>query len=249
MALDPTTLLCEACGYSIEGLPSGANCPECGTSAASSMPEGRPGSPWQQRRGLIPFLKTNWLVLRRPRQLFRDVRLDVRSGASLLAINLLVAATAILAPWSGVLLDDPIRALRGAHAARFLRTALLVVPAQVLAIAAVLLLLTGIEWAGIQFFARRRGARLCRLAAWQVVAHASIGWVVAAMCVFLTLVFRLNLSFFDVFPRLAALAGLSSVASALIPVAGAVAGLLVFESLVAIGVHRCRFANRPRPAA
>ena len=246
MSFNPSTLLCESCGYPIEGLPGGANCPECGVDARSSLPDARPGSPWQQHPGLRSFLRTNWLALRRPRDLFRIVRLDSRSGATLLAINLLIAATAALAPWSGTLLDDPIRRLRGAQAGKFLATALLVIPAQILAIAAFLLLLTAIEWVGIQHFARRRGARLCRLAAWQVVCHASIGWVVASTFVMLTLAFWLNVSFAQVAPRLSSYLGGSNFGAALVPAAGAVAGLLVFETLVAIGVRRCRFANRPR---
>ena len=246
MRPDPHTLLCERCGYIIEGLPAGANCSECGTPVAASLPESRTGSPWQTRRGVRPFLATSWLVIRRPARLFSSVRLDIRSGASLLAINLLMAAVTILSPLTGILLDDPIRSLRGAHAAEFIRTAIVVVPLQILAIAAVLLLLTLLEWAGIQFFARRRGARLCPLAAWQVVAHASIGWVLAA----LTVLFSLSLNYWvlSLFPRFSPSLSYSGLPAVIIPAIGAVAGLLIFESLVAIGVRRCRFANRPRPA-
>lgn len=247
-ASDQATLLCERCGYIIDGLPSSSNCPECGTPVAASFPETRAGSPWQQRPGLRSFITTNWLALRRPGPLFATIRLDVRSGLSLLSINLLFAAVITLAPWSGVRLDDPVRALNRGQTLRFLRAALVFIPLQVIAIAAILVALTLIEWAGIQFFARRRGARLCPLAAWQVVAHASIGWVIAAASVLLALLLWLNISFFSFFPRLAAALGTSDWATAAIPGAGAVVGLLIFETLVAIGVHRCRFANRPRSA-
>ena len=246
--IESSTLLCESCGYTLEGLPVGARCPECGTDTELSWPEARRGSPWQQRPGARSLLTTNWLALRHPASLFRTLRLDIRSGVSLLAVNLLTASVIFLAPWSGVLLDSPRRAIQSGHTLRFLRAAAVTVPLQVLAIAGLLLALTFIEWAGIQFFARRRGARLCRLAAWQVVAHASVGWIVSACAVWLTLILWLNISYFSVFPRLAAFAGASNWATAAIPALGGLAGLLVFETLVSIGVRRCRFANRPRPA-
>ncbi len=247
--IGPNTLLCERCGYPIDGLPAASNCPECGTPTAASMPEARTGSPWQQRAGLRTFLSTNWLVLHRPHELFSSLRLEWRSASALLAVNLLIAAVTVLAPWSGVLLDDPVRAISRGQTLRFLRIALLIIPLQVLAIAAVLLLLTLIEWAGIQFYARRRGARLGPAAAWQVVTHASIGWVIAAGFMFVTLVLWLNVSFFQVLPSVRSNVGASDWAAAAIPGIGALAGLLVFETLVSIGVRRCRFANRPRPAA
>jgi hypothetical protein len=245
---DPSTILCESCGYTIEGLPADANCPECGRPAPASFPErARPGSPWQRRPGLRAFLATNWATLRHPMQTFASVRLDATSGATLLAINLLIAAVIFIAPWSGTVLDAPGRAVRTGQTSALLYAGLILVPLQILLLAAVLLVLTLIEWAGIQFFARRRGARLCRLAAWQVVAHASVGWIIAAGAVWLSLVLWLNLSFLDLFPSLARLVAASNWAAGLIPGIGGLAGLLVFEILVSIGVHRCRFANRPRP--
>ncbi|QYK46965.1 MAG: hypothetical protein KF838_09230 [Phycisphaeraceae bacterium] len=48
---DEFTLLCERCGYVLEGLDHGGNCPECGKPIAESLPRNaRPGSPWQAWR-------------------------------------------------------------------------------------------------------------------------------------------------------------------------------------------------------
>lgn len=245
MATAPSILLCERCGYDIETLPRESNCSECGTPVADSRPERRGGSDWQRKPGAASWLRTGIATLRRPATVFRSARLDVRSGVVLLAVNVLAAALVVIAPWSGILIDDPIRAVRAGQTWSLVRTAALVIPLQVLGVAAVLALLTVVEWAGIQFFARRKGARLCGLAAWQVVAHASYGWIVAAACVMAALTFWRVLYLFPFFPRV--VAALGDWSAAAIPGIGAFVGLLVFETLVYIGVYQCRFANRPRP--
>lgn len=57
---DEYELLCERCGYSLEGLPCGGACPECGRAIAESLPQRRLGSPWQQHPGVAGWLKTVW---------------------------------------------------------------------------------------------------------------------------------------------------------------------------------------------
>jgi hypothetical protein len=245
VAIAPSILLCERCGYNIETLPPASNCSECGVAVAESHPERRNGSFWQQKPGAASWFRTGLATLRHPAAVFRSVRLDVRSGVPLLAVNVLAAAIIVVAPWSGILIDDPIRAVRAGQTWSLVRTAAVVIPLQVLCVAAVLALLTIVEWAGIQFFARRKGARLCRLAAWQVVAHASYGWIVAAACVMAALTCWRVLYLFPFFPRV--VAALGDWAAPAIPGVGALAGLLVFEMLVYVGVYQCRFANRPRP--
>jgi hypothetical protein len=229
-------LLCEACGYEIGGLPRHGACPECGGAIAGSLPERRRGSAWQQRRSLWALVRTNVGVLRRPREVFGVARLDVWSGVWLAVINCLLSAMLLVAPWSGVFVGDPLRGSimrgRGAGAAVWL------VPAQVVGVAAVLLGLTLVEWAGIQLVARRRGWRLGRIAAWQVCAHASVGWVVMGMTMWVALIAWLNAIWF-----VRGLKQAGDLTLAAIPVTGILVGLLVFELLVWIGARRCRFAN------
>lgn len=47
----PSDILCEACGYTLNGLPADGNCPECGASVAVSTAEsGRTLPEWEARR-------------------------------------------------------------------------------------------------------------------------------------------------------------------------------------------------------
>lgn len=239
----PTTLLCESCGYTISGLPTTANCSECGRPVASSLPESRPGSPWQQRPGIRSLLKTDYLVLRHPLSLFSSIRIHPRRAPLLLAIHLLIAAVFLVAPFTGTLIDDPIRSARSGRSADVLLTALIVVPLQVLAVAALLLVLTAIEWAGIQFYTNRKGGRLTPAAATQICAHASVGWVATAAALHLGLVVWLNVSYFGLSTRISSSPAVANLAPFVVVGALAFAGLLVFELLVYAGVRRNRFSN------
>lgn len=238
-AADPDALLCESCGYPIDRLPEEGNCPECGRPIARSLPSARRGSPWQQDPAVSSLIVTAFEAIRHPGPLFEGIRIEWRGGLGLLASNLLLAAVLIVAPWSGTLVGDPMRTARQRHLSPL--TGAWVIPLQVAAVALVLAALTGIEWVGIQFFARRRGQRLLPEAAWQVCAHASVGWVMAAAFSLLGLIIGLNL----VSKYMAA----SDWALAAAPAGGGLLGLLVFEILVYTGVGRCRYANRARPPA
>ena len=65
-----TDLLCEACGYMLNGLPPGGNCPECGTPIESSIaPIVRQPSAWERDRA---FLATTAEVIFHPSRFFRQ---------------------------------------------------------------------------------------------------------------------------------------------------------------------------------
>jgi hypothetical protein len=206
------------------------------------------------------WLRTNYRTLRHPKSLFSEVRVEPRSGTSLLLINCFVAAIMIVDPWVGVIAGDPARAVRGAswlerwgvHGVMWLL--------EVALGALVLLVLTCIEWLGVRSIARLRGWRLTPEGAWQVVCHASVGWIVLGFLPtwVMALAFAL-LTNFGIAPsgsvdlnRLAPGAGSVSnywlVHGGL--VAGAVVvGLVTFELLVYVGVRRCKFAATKRRAS
>lgn len=238
-------LLCESCGYEIAGLPGESRCPECGRPVASSLPDQRPGSPWQQQPSPRSLLATNYRAIRDARSLYDMVRVD--SGVGLAGCNLLLAAIFLVAPWAGVLIGDPVR--RAAPGRHGIPAALWSIPTQIALVALFLLVLTLIEWTGIQLLARTRSWRLTPEAAWQVCAHATVGWVITAVTSWLGLIAWLNLSSLGLMPG----GPVGQAAQWAVPLAGALFGLLIFELLVWTGARRCKYANPPsaraRPAA
>lgn len=238
-------LLCESCGYTLDGLPTLGACPECGRGISLSLPASRLGSPWQSDRTVRSWVRTNYLMLRRPAAVFDLLRVDRTHLHSLLLVNLLLAGGLLAAPWVGTLIGDPARGARGSAWLSRNGQFALSLAAGTIGIGGVLLALTAIESLGVRFFGKRRGWRITPDVAWQVCAHASVGWVVAAVLTILALVVWLNLSYFGLGGWMTRRGGWGDLGLAAVPVAGFLAGMLVFEILVYRGVRRCRYANPP----
>lgn len=247
--------------------PAG-NCPECGEPIAASLPARRTGSPWQNRGarvfrkriyrvglGLIgPWLATNYAALRQPRTLFRTMRIEARSGTGLLWINLVVAGFLLVDPWVGVLIGDPARGARGSGPVVEYATKAAMLLLETGVVALLFALLTTVEYFGVRLFARQRGWRLTKAGAWQVCCHASVGWVLVALLPMLgmSLMFAstywlgwapkgvIDLS--ELLGPMVPLIGVQSLVTALLTIGGLIAGLLVFETLVYLGVRQCKFA-------
>jgi len=90
-------LLCEGCGYTLNGLPDYSNCPECGKPIAESTGVGRREPPaWETapRPSIGAFLATSAHVLFRPTHFYRTLatRRDIRRAASFATIHWIVDA-------------------------------------------------------------------------------------------------------------------------------------------------------------
>ncbi|HEY0008869.1 MAG TPA: hypothetical protein VGB55_09110 [Tepidisphaeraceae bacterium] len=94
----PNDVLCEACGYTLNGLSESGNCPECGTPVAFSTTESPRRPPaWEQsgiRSGVARFSRTAAAVLLHPSSFGQTISVhqDVRRSKSLAWICLIVTA-------------------------------------------------------------------------------------------------------------------------------------------------------------
>ncbi|MBL8745251.1 MAG: hypothetical protein JNK58_02725 [Phycisphaerae bacterium] len=164
MSAPTLQLLCETCGYPIDGITASAACPECGRPIDESLPARRIGSPWQQCPGLRAWALTGWRLLRHPRAAWSAVRIERRQSASLLLANLIFSAalgTATLLP--GPAWSAPIRYTLAFFTILFL----------------LLLALSTVEYAGIRFLGKHHAFRITESVALTTCAHASYGWLLS----------------------------------------------------------------------
>ncbi len=80
-----TDILCEHCGYGLNGLPTDGRCPECGELIAdSTVGDGRNLSPWESSDGstLSRFVRTTRGVIGSPTVFFRHLQTRPEHDAS-----------------------------------------------------------------------------------------------------------------------------------------------------------------------
>lgn len=243
------TLLCERCGYVIEGLPGDGACPECGKPIAESLPEARAGSPWQGLASHRRWLDTATQLTLHPRTGFGRVRIDRGSCSELLLRNLLTASLVMAIAFGVIMLRMTIHLELLAYLVpqfgwiKWIGITLCVaftIAMGSVGFLALLAFLVSLEEVGIRLYSRTRSWRITEDVAHAICAHAGIGWVVGAVLMLLMVVGDWALRPFS--------AWLGTFGFVIAPVC-LLAGMLCFETLVFIGMRRCKFANRPRPLA
>ena len=240
-------LLCEGCGYVIEGLPRNNVCPECGRSIESSLPEARIGTIWQRadNPGWREASQTMRAMLWKPRATFDSALIDDHRSWDLLAWCAMDASLLSVLPvvslWVSALLSRSAELMMGAI---FFTTFFVVVGWVIQAL--IILLLCRVERIGMLFIGARHGWRIDRTASRVVCAHAAMGWLTGGVLV--------SLSFTVLITVLVTTFVMGLDDPRWLPSAFVVAyfgswllGLLHFESLVYLGMRRCRYANRPPP--
>ena len=205
-------------------------------------PLGPPGSTWQHNPTLRAAVHTAAATLLHPVTTIQRIRIRGPRDTPLLAGNIALAAVLIAAGlWLAILhamwrSEGPqnLGAILGAFAFAAIFGGY----------GAVILLhlLTAIEHRGIRFFGARRGWRITSDVATSICAHASAGWLLSGVLVLLGVLLGLwAYALAPGAPR--SLRGAFDTAVLTLPIAGFSAGLLVFETLVFLGVRRCRYAN------
>lgn len=232
------TLLCERCGYTLEGLDASANCPECGRPIADSLPSARTGTPFQNDPTWRGFLRQCAMLAREPGTLFARLRIRHTADTFMLLRSTAAASFAAVAPSCALLLAAAWRNVREQE----ILIGVLVAGLSWVFVNVVLLSLTAVERIGVTFFATRRGWRVPPPVARTICAHAAPGWIAAAVLL------NAGLFLMPVATRVvrdipAPWRAWAEGAAVSLPLAGFVIGMLAFETLVYIGVQRCRYAN------
>lgn len=233
------TLLCEQCGYILEGLDPATNCPECGKPIAESLPERRTGTPFQQDPTWRGLAGQSIMLARRPTALFGRMRIGADNDSSLLARSIALASLATVLPTATVV--TALSLSRSIHGYEII-IGFWIMALCWLVVGFALLLLTAIERKGVTFFSRRRGWRVPKPVAQSICANAAPGWISAGVLFSIgLLVLPFAARWADDLPR--SMRAWGQGAAAALPFLGLLAGMLIFETLVYLGVRRCKYAN------
>jgi len=226
---DEYTLLCERCGYVLEGLDQSSVCPECGKPIAESLPCDRPGTLWQRKASPWSLLRTWFRVLRHPKQSFDQMNCIEQDGIALTCFGMLNSLAAVFVLVLAITIFFALDGIGYVFLLGFFEVFYWLIG----------FVYAWIAVARIKFAARIKGYRVDSNAAWSIVGLASIGLCFGPISVLIaTMLFlaeSLNPSYGPtLLGSLAAMLILSS-----IPV-----GLVVFEVLCSIGLGRCKYRNK-----
>ncbi len=264
---DEYTLLCEKCGYVVEGLDQSGNCPECGKPIVESLPERRVGTPWQQSPGVKSLLETWWMTLRHPLRTL-DVMWIKRDRSSLwlstvtIGISSFMIATGFMLPFLYLFAQGTDSDIWLSPREKW-KTVALTIPVSACLLFC-LTMLTWIETRGIKIIGRTRQFRVDPVIAKSITSHSCAGWLLSSLLFFALY----NLGNLLIESRRPAL-GIDDKsflfdypARFIYPArapdwvywidgafwgTGLLIGFLFFETFAYLGLRRLKYANRVRP--
>ena len=223
-------LLCERCGYHLKGMRRSDVCPECGKPVVESLPERRVGSAWQRKRGFRGFLRVLVSLMEHPVLTWDNVTtrsgrdLSLLMAGSLFAVTVTILPLGLLKCWLSQGDGAPAVVRAAGRCAGF-----------ALGVAVVMLALSAIELCGITLVTRRRKWRSSFTHSLAIVSHAATMWVAGTAGIVLGIIAAFVLAGLFV-ERWMLFTGAA---------AGFLPGLLIFETLVYIGMQKMKYANAP----
>ncbi len=244
---DQYTLLCERCGYIIEDLDHALPCPECGKPISESLPKRRVGTPWQQKPGIKSIWQTWWMTIRHPIHTLDVMRVAqtnhlLRASQSIVLTQ--VIACISLVATTTIISSNPLQSFSP------LQSFISIIPALILALttSSFFLLLTWIEQRGLVIIGRTRRFRITQDAAWTIVTHGTVGWLLLSCFLYVSLGTALFLIHdVDSYNEQLIFSDDTLQTIAVSSLLLSIPGFLFFETFAYLGLRRCKYANRPRP--
>jgi hypothetical protein len=234
---DEFTLLCELCGYVVEGLPAEGACPECGKPIVESLPERRVAF---QRSDLS---LRSWLeILTRPVRTLDTVRIDTHRASTrwsaIIAAGGIGAAGWVIGVGFQTLPPWP-KAEPSEKSMYWLTLGLGGGIAWFLFLTIMLVVMTKTEEIGLRIIGNRRGYRITTNISRAICDLGSVGWLVASLCGSGAALLAAST---EAIPnRTVPLWAYAAVPLAALP------GFLFFETFAWLGLRHLKYANRVRP--
>jgi hypothetical protein len=247
-------LLCERCGYELDGLELDTGCPECALPIRTSLPRRRPGSPYQNRRKLTSLFKTMLLVMFCPKRTIRNLDIDKGSGVSMMWKGLFVSAVLFTLAYLSLTIGMFIVFSPGNAVSTILGPVIMIIVVGLV----VWLVPVGYAFLGylrVRWLARQRASRMPVAVAWTITGHASLGLMLAPLMMALGLLVQtpftiVFLSMENPSDELMLYAGILSIISGILSIISGILFILAiplalaeFEVLLSMGTRRLRFRN------
>jgi hypothetical protein len=240
---DEYTLLCEKCGYVIEGLDKNGHCPECGKPIGESLPERRVGTPWQQAPSIGSLLRTWWMTLRHPLRTLDVMWFEERPGLSpVMASSVYSTVTTAIIVLIAII-PSTIDGVSGTiDLVGMVFFSVIITTAIGFILTQVYFVLSLIEAKGLRVIGHTRGFRITENISWAIVGHGSLGWAVVNSSVLVLILCEFLLRGLNLSQE-----NLLSLISIVLGIITAIFGFLFFETFAYLGLRRLKYANRVRP--
>ena len=188
-----------------------------------------------------------WLVLVHPVRMVRVIAIDAGRVRRLQALNV-AAASVVVGVCFGYAqsrfhLLESLGLLRASEGVQITLVGVLATIATFALISG----LTAVERLGIRFFGRVHKARVTECIARALTTHASAAWLAGAVLFAAGLAVGTRVHEGTMGQNVGASRGLMMLSPALLAMLGGFFGMLWFETIVYLGLRRCRFANRAKP--